>query len=935
MQPNPEPESVCQQLFEQYDLTGLIFAAQTQGWQAVWQKFDDLHQNHPFGSPAEKNVFTDLFLTNCLKCVPVENGQALCDIIDRWLSCRKLSDRSALVPRDEQAAALYFCLELRERLCGYLLETSYRQLSGLSERDQKNLLTLWHQFFLNPFAIINMLWDKKDCQQDPAFKKKLQAKGFPGLLAAAMYFPLDADDFDIDSEQLFACELSLYQKTIILRWMVNIPYFNGELKHRDRLVRFVPELCRALLNHEDLVTQAYFVSIVQEIMASFWRCSYIGGNNLEALSAFGDFISATINRFCAGMLPPAKRQTKPGEKLRIGYISRNIYRQAVSYYMINRIIHHDRDKFEISIFALGEHNDVFTDLFKQNSDHFERFPDLQNFTTIINSIIASKLDILIYTDIGMDVVTYILAGLRLAPIQCAMVGHGTTTGLPTIDYYLSGDFEAATAQAQYREKLIRLPNLGAAQYLPDPPLPAISRAGLGVPEDAVLFISCANGIKHRAEREELYLEILRRAPNAWILLKPYTTPDGLDSRLAKRLRTRAAEKGVSERLVIMPSINHYRNVLGLLSIADVQIDTYPYGGWTTNMEALYMGLPIITQEGELSRSRWGAGMLRAMGIEEGIAASEEEFVQWAVRFAENRELRQRVAGRIKERAIDTLFNGPAAQAAFEKALLDLAGVGEQIPPENNAGRKQLGRISVTLPRKVYAVTSIAPKDYPGQRAALDTWRQAGFQVVALNPAAEIDGLRQHFPDIGFVAADRDARAEYKKPYVYFDDLLAYLARTGAPAGGIINADVHLINSGLYDHLASQTVESVLFGSRFETKSLAAKEGKIYNLGFDFFFFSQRFLTGFPQESFCLGLPWWDFWAALVPLARGWPLKRLVTPAALHISHQAAWDKETWLSLGQRLAGRFPASAPVTTETVLPYLHQCAQKINQDSVDILL
>lgn len=922
-------------LFEAYGLIHCAESVPAGAWWQVLDTFEAVLAKHSFQSDSEKHIFIDLFFNYCLGKVPTEAPATdFWGVIEKWFHLRKLPLRSSAMPADEQAVVAYFSLTLRNKLRQWLLTNDYDGLVTLGANFLNLMVCLWQQIFLNMFSPLQMYLDSPDDVGPDIYR----AKGYLGLLAASMYHPLDADRFPIDCEELFNSPLPLPCKNILLCWMITIPYFNGEIRHRDRLARNVPLICEALLRRPDLLAPAYFVSMVQELMGNFWRASYIGGNNCAALSAFGDFISATINRYCPEVPPQKLRPLPAGEKIRVGYISRNFFRQAVSFYMINRIIHHDRDTFEIFVYALGEHQDDFTEMIKQSSDHFTQFADLQNFAAIINRILTDKLDILIYTDIGMDAVTYILAGLRLAPIQCAMVGHGTTTGLPTIDYYISGDFEAGCAQEQYREKLIRLPKLGAAQYLPDEPVALITRQSLGIPEDAVLFISCANGIKHRADREKLYIEILRQAPNAWILLKPYTTPDGIDARLAKRIEALAVTAGVRDRLLLLSSIGHYRTVMGLLSIADIQLDTYPYGGWTTNMEALYCGLPIVTQEGELARSRWGAGMLRALGIEHGIAANEEEFIQQAVDFARHEELRKQTSALIKARVRETLFNGPAAQPAFEQMLLDLTKEPLQnIPAAPAPGRpllKKFGSVSVLLPQPLYVATSIAPRNLENQKTALSTWQQAGFHILALNTPEEITDLEKEFPNVCFLAAPQNGSHQFGRPYVYFNDLLACLLNTGGKAGGIINSDIHLINNGLYDLAARQTNASVLFGSRVDVSAASDRQGKLYDLGFDFFFFARELLTIFPQEPFCLGLPWWDFWAALVPLAAKKNVQRVITPSVVHIRHQAAWDKEHWHYLGNRISAHIPAPFAVTADTMSPYLQFLARLINAEACDVI-
>lgn len=930
------PEASCLALFEEYGLMQCIEAVPAGAWWRVLEKFEEVLASHAFHADSEKNIFIDLFFNHCLSKIPTEAPvNDLWGVIEKWFHLRKLPLRSSAMPADEQAVVAYFSLTLRAKLRQWLLTNDYAVLTSLGEGFLNLMVCLWQQIFLNMFSPLQMYLDNSD----EAGLDFYREKGFLGLLAASMYYPLDADRFPIDCEELFNSPLPLSCKNILLCWMLTIPYFNGEMRHRDRLVRNVPLICQALLKRPDLFNPAYFVGMVQELMANFWRASYIGGNNCAPLSAFGDFISTTIKRFCPPLPEPRLRPLPAGEKIRVGYISRNFFRQAVSFYMINRIIHHDRSAFEIFSYALGEHYDDFTELIEKNSDHFAQFPDLQNFAAIINSILVSKLDILIYTDIGMDSVTYVLAGLRLAPIQCAMVGHGTTTGLPTIDYYISGDFEADHAQEQYREKLICLPNLGAAQYLPDEPIAAITRKDLGIPEDAVLFISCANGIKHRADREKLYIEILQRAPNAWILLKPYTTPDGIDARLAKRIETLAVAAGVRDRLLLLSSIGHYRTVMGLLSIADIQLDTYPYGGWTTNMEALYCGLPIVTQEGELSRSRWGAGMLRALGIQHGIAANDEEFVNQAVMFAHDENLRNQTSALIKSRVRETLFNGPAAQPSFERILVKLArGDAPDYLATSASDRqfiKRLGHVSVCLPQHLYIATSISPRNPERQRNALATWQEAGFRILSLNTGEEITALQKEFPDVRFLAAPQNGSEQFGHPYVYFNDLLTCLLSTGSKVGGIINSDIHLINPALFDLVSQPKEHSLVFGSRVDVSTSSDRQGKLYDLGFDYFFFTRKLLTIFPPEPFCLGLPWWDFWAALIPLAAKHVIRRVITPAVVHVAHQAAWDKDHWYSLGNRMLAHVPAPFAVNADTMSHYLHFLARRINAEACDVIL
>ena len=190
----------------------------------------------------------------------------------------------------------------------------------------------------------------------------------------------------------------------------------------------------------------------------------------------------------------------------------------------------------------------------------------------------------------------------------------------------------------------------------------------------VLLVSCANGIKHGPERDELMVRILQQAPKAIILLKPFMNPDLTQPQWMRRVLEAARRGGVEDRLCIVPPLAQAKDLMDFLAMADIQLDTYPYGGWTTNMEAVYAGLAIVTQEGELARSRWGAHILRALGVTAGIARNEDEYVRQAVELVNNKELREKARAQIRLKAKDVLFNGEAAQPAYESELLQIHAV---------------------------------------------------------------------------------------------------------------------------------------------------------------------------------------------------------------------------------------------------------------------
>lgn len=644
-------------------LPRLLERARPTDWQGVWSRFDELYSRFGQDEVSERNVFVDEYLSVCLKHAdPAAN--TVWEIIQVWYIRRHPPAHCGGLNPEEREALLDFCQLLREKIRTYFEHNSIEEMPALDQQQQLVIISAWKKVFFDYSSILNL----RDPAQYAIPQKPFGNDDRPGLfermLSASMDHPFDADAYPLTAGNLRDAPIPLFGKIILAYWLANTPYFNLEERHRQKLLACLPALCRMEL------APVFFTHFVTEILNDLWRASYIGGDNLAALSCFGDFITRHMERFLPQYAKAAARTgpRRSNGKIRVGYVSRLFYRQAVSFYMVNRIIHHDREKFEIHIFALGERQDDMTDLFKQHCDHFTRLADMHNIGSIAAHITASQLDILIYTDIGMDPMTYMLAGLRLAPVQCALAGHGTSTGMPKIDYYISGDFEPPDADAHYRETLVRLPNLGAAQY--PPPFAeniGCSRKEWKLPDEIVVFVSCANGLKHVPARDDILMEILQKAPGACIILKPYFSAQEGDI-FTRRVMGRAKEAGVADRLFIIPPLGR---VEAVLAIADVQLDTYPYGGWTTNLEALYMGLPLVTQEGGQARSRWGAHMLRALGISEGIARDAQEYVAWAVRFAADADLRARVKRRIEQTARAVFFDGTAAQAAYEAVLIGI------------------------------------------------------------------------------------------------------------------------------------------------------------------------------------------------------------------------------------------------------------------------
>jgi predicted O-linked N-acetylglucosamine transferase (SPINDLY family) len=276
------------------------------------------------------------------------------------------------------------------------------------------------------------------------------------------------------------------------------------------------------------------------------------------------------------------------------------------------------------------------------------------------TILAAQPDVLIYPEVGMDPMTFKLAALRLAPVQATAWGHPQTSGLPTMDLYLSAQaFEPQDAQAHYTERLVALPGLGC-HIEPS----AVAAYPASVDKSLPLLLCAGTPFKYAPEHDRVLVEIARRLGECRMVFFVYS-----DSTLSEKLRSRlAAGFGADfERCVSFVPWQTRAGFYGWLQAADVYLDTIGFSGFNTALQALECGLPVVTREGRFMRGRLASGILKRMEMPELICENEAQYVDLAVRLASEPDYRRHVSAEIaKRRAV--LFGDRAPIAALEELL---------------------------------------------------------------------------------------------------------------------------------------------------------------------------------------------------------------------------------------------------------------------------
>jgi protein O-GlcNAc transferase len=332
-------------------------------------------------------------------------------------------------------------------------------------------------------------------------------------------------------------------------------------------------------------------------------------------------------------LPMPARVTRA--QIRVGIVSAHIRDHSVWHAIVKGWIQNlNRARYEMRLYHLGTANDVETALAKTLVDHFAYGrSDLVDWSKLI---LEHQLDVLIYPEIGIDSLTAKLASLRLAPVQATSWGHPHTSGLPTMDYFLSADaLEPPGAEAHYAERLVRLPGFGSP-YAPSKGAPAaVDVAALGLRADVPMLLCPGTPFKYAPRFDAVLVEIARRLGECQFV---FFMPQAVEvmQRLRARMTRAFAAAGLDlEAYAKFVPWQSRPAFYGLMREADVYLDTIGFSGYNTAMQAIECGLPVVAWEGRFLRGRLASGVLRRMGLDELVAGSVDEYVERAVRLAQD------------------------------------------------------------------------------------------------------------------------------------------------------------------------------------------------------------------------------------------------------------------------------------------------------------
>jgi protein O-GlcNAc transferase len=376
--------------------------------------------------------------------------------------------------------------------------------------------------------------------------------------------------------------------------------------------------------------------------------AYQGRPDRDLQARYGHFVADVMAaHYPAWTSPPAVPPPQPGELIRVGFLSACFYSHSNWKIPIKGwLTGLDKQRFQIFGYHLGDTTDSETSIAKGLCHRFvQGRPSLEAWAETIR---ADRLHVLIIPGIGLDGVTHRLAALRLAPVQATSWGHPDTTGLPTIDHYLSSDLmEPPDGDAHYTERLIRLPNLSIAYEPPAPAPAALSRADIGVPADATFYWCCQSLFKYLPRHDWVFARIAAAVPDARFVFIEYPRGDAVNAIFRERLGAAFAAAGLdaTRHCIFMPPLDSPR-FAAIGKMADLFLDSLGWSGCNSTLEALALDLPVITMAGDLMRGRHSAAILTMLGMPELIAPTPEAFAALAIRLGRDGPARQALRARI-------------------------------------------------------------------------------------------------------------------------------------------------------------------------------------------------------------------------------------------------------------------------------------------------
>ncbi len=427
-------------------------------------------------------------------------------------------------------------------------------------------------------------------------------------------------------------------------------------RHKETILKFIASGQLTIDNPSYIINSSYFLNYLYDEprLLHFFR------------NKIGDMCAESVRSKQNKLLQISGYQSPAKTKLiRIGYIASTLKKHSVGWLSRWIFKYHDQANFEIFIYHVGQvDNNAFNQKFFRERANVAHYLG-NNSEEIATLIRQDKIDILVDLDSLSLSTTYEVMCRKPAPVSLTWLGWDTS-GCPEIDYFIADPYVLpADAEEYYRSKIWRLPHTYVAIDGFEIEVPTKRRSDYNLSEDAIVFLCAQKSYKHHPDILRLQMQIIKQVPNSFLMVQLRANPESL-MRIYQEL---ANEVGISMKQLRFIDIDpdemtHRAN----LQLADVVLDTFPYNGATTTLETLWMGVPMVTKVGQAFVGRNSYTFMQNVGVTEGIAHTDTEYIDWGVRLGNDLALRQQVMGKLlNSRKASPLWDARSFTREMEQA----------------------------------------------------------------------------------------------------------------------------------------------------------------------------------------------------------------------------------------------------------------------------
>jgi predicted O-linked N-acetylglucosamine transferase (SPINDLY family) len=327
-------------------------------------------------------------------------------------------------------------------------------------------------------------------------------------------------------------------------------------------------------------------------------------------------------------LPPHTNIPDEGKRLRIGYVSADFRNHPVGIFIEQVLAHHDKSRFEIYCYSNHGLKDDLTERLRRHADHWRDVLALPD-EALAQQIRRDGIDILVDLaghTAGNRLLTF---ALKPAPVQVTWMSYIATTGLKAIDYIIGNRYIIPPQEeAYYVERVVRLPHSFLCFTPPRAPIevgppPAQS-------SEWITFGCFNNTAKLTPEVITTWSKILQAVPRSRLFLK---SGGFNDEDIREHFQKLFAKHQIRDERLIFAGRSPRNEYLAAYNEVDIGLDPFPYNGGTTTVEALWMGVPVITLSGDRFVSHMGESIMMNLGMEECVTHSEQAYIAKAIALA--------------------------------------------------------------------------------------------------------------------------------------------------------------------------------------------------------------------------------------------------------------------------------------------------------------